>query len=535
MVLNPSLIVKNRSYLVIAFIFVSIFIFSKEVNASVPTVGGVNIFQKHPDDIGKQIGWCTERFATSTTVYVTELTDVNGYKYWEFPAYAGSGSSNFDLLFDHSPDCTNPHPTFYQTPRGIPDDSSGNWWIYMIMNDRTHSISSSDVRWYDAVGSLRSCSPFSVIEEDYSFGGEDYTVRGINCALRQSDPLNNMQGGWLEEIQDLIASGSDNSQDLYYFTYAQASSTNDILQISNSTDLQTFMDNLNNESFSGSGSTTAYIGDTTRFIDLNLPAYKTDYATNTIQLQFNYYQSQANEKADYFKVDYKNVNTGVVYTEYGNVDNSSFGELVSTSYHTLPDGQYSCSISLYADEVTFAFVGTVTDYKLDEWYGFGSCLFNLNVTNTQYPFPSSSGIFNFSSTTDDINNTSFFDTAVYFLENLLKNKHPFAWPYETLNILKQASMYEQTYEDLTIALDFIPSITHATSSSDYFDFVQYQDIVTSLGSYDINFIDSGCNALIFDDIDMCDQFRDIQSYMFYLSLMLFYGYLMMKFFNSEST
>lgn len=229
----------------LALLFIVFFIPNLS-EASVPTVGGVQIFQQHPDDTDKQIAWCDEWTISGTTTigYPTEIIDANGFKYWNID------DTNGQLSFDHDNDCLN-QSQFFQTARGIPDKSQGTYWLHMITGNETGdtnpalaSMEASDFNWYDATGNAETCTPYSELQKSLSFGGVNYRVTSFKCSLQQDTSATDGQGGWIEEIISFGASGNDGF-DLYYLTYTAASSTNDLTQIVTSADLQTFLSDVN--------------------------------------------------------------------------------------------------------------------------------------------------------------------------------------------------------------------------------------------------------------------------------------------------
>src|SRR5690606_26127061 len=129
-------------------------------------------------------------------------------------------------------------------------------------------------------------------------------------------------------------------------------------------------------------------------------------------------------------------------------------------------------------------------------------------------------------------NFGIFDAALNFMPNLLRNKHPFAWPIQALEELKEAS--EATYATSTYAVDvpLFQVLDHASSSTGFLDFEPTQNLGVSTTLQSSPFED-GCEFL--DDVitvssstSACGGFRLLSGYALYLLPVIFIGVLMWK-------
>jgi len=239
------------------FVFVCLSVasvaFTQHAYASVPAIANSALFQNHPDDNTAAISWCGGVDTGTTTLFTTETTDANGFKYATFYNRDVGSSVDGDIYFDDSDHCHADYQNAnYQLSKGVPDSSQGNWvlqYIYKGTTGDTMEPASGDVYWKDATGATNRLKTGSYLERQITFGGINYVVVSVPYTLKNNAP-NLGAGGYIDRIDDISASDAPS---IYWLQYTQASSTADLYQILNAADLNSFLEAANGVDWSGGG------------------------------------------------------------------------------------------------------------------------------------------------------------------------------------------------------------------------------------------------------------------------------------------
>jgi len=257
--------------------------------------------------------------------------------------------------------------------------------------------------------------------------------------------------------------------------------------------------------------TSNYIGDQTRIVDLVQPQYKLTYeATSTVPFQILVYQSIEYQRADTYKVRYTSLSTNTSYEFTGDLNASLGGEQRIVEHHVLPEAsQYTCVVSIYADEVTYAFGVVQENVEIDNWV---QCRFNLD-TNTPFPNegynPNLDGSQSLATSSDPAGSlTEFFNTLFF-------DKHPFAWALQTITVVKLAASYQQTSDPFTLQLDLAPGIRNSTTTAVLIPELDAQDLMFTFGEEQICYI----QVEAFTD-NVCNVFRTIITYALWVTFAL---------------
>lgn len=535
--------------------------FSSDVFAAVPTVGGINIFQQHPYDSDKQINWC-DSFDDGYVVDAVQYVDDNDYVSQFYPEQS-EFSTKLDLPTDHNVDCYFPN-SYYQTPRGIPDESQGDWLLQFVFYGNVNPISNMtnvSFDWRDAEGDSTACDVGTYTEEQevYSFGGETYTFVSVRCGLTQDTlPGSSGAGGYLRTIKDLynsnipdtvetafLASGVPSGQanegaGILYMTYTSVGGSSDIMQVSNATEAQQFLNAVNGHPWeyngygvptgnwvslnSATSSGTMY---NTRFIDFVASATSTQEAA----LDVDYYIDPAEVNRSVSALNPTQLHVqyarrGASNTDYGGLS-FDIGEVTGTQnmLETMDtsgfeDGRWEffitfsnpgCALGMSDCPFPEAYISAWVDITAGEVTGF-------ELAQNHDAIPDSDG-----------NQSDFLGSITNFYANIINNKHPFAWVSDAIDLLKLKLLVPHDYETVEFTIDFASVVTHATSSDGMLDFTELQDL-------DVNTvvvaspIAEACIRMNFSTpvFNTCSVFRTIISYVLYIVTLLFIARLVHK-------
>lgn len=211
-----------------SFVFVLVtlifgFLSFNVVDASVPTSYGYSNIQRTAFDAGNTMDWCLTGDGSFTSV--SGAPDVNGFVYYTFD-YGGSSSQ---IKFNHDDAC-NDSTNNYQIPAIVANRSAG-YHIYAITSPTSGW---SSVEWMEYDGDEVSYSIGAEQMENYSFGGESYTISDLGSASGLATSSGNT--GLLMEINNSSASALK----VYAIVYDNVN----LLQIASSLELQQYMTNL---------------------------------------------------------------------------------------------------------------------------------------------------------------------------------------------------------------------------------------------------------------------------------------------------
>jgi len=555
-------ILKNVGLAVRLFTLAILFLgFSSDVFASVPSVGGINLMQQHINDDEKQVNWCRDydsppTYGDGSQMQPVAFNDSLGYPLLVYPEQSAA-SSDFDWITDHSDDCFD-HNTYYRTPRGIPDASQGSWVIQFIIGGNPGSLSGlseGDFLWYDAEGDQTDCATggYTEVEENYSFGGRTYTILSFTCPLTQGDPADYGSGGWFEGIRDFPVAltdfdedlfwgaGASNSTSFFYMTYTTAGSAADITQISNSTEMEQFMDAVNGHPwlYNGVDDTTgnwvtpgqdSTFGSqySTRFTDFDL----TGTTIGTFSSSWYINPAEVNRTIPLrnpTEIRFRWFKRG----ETGSLGQSEFiGEVTgfgttTTEFNAalLEDGTYDavaqfsnigCFLSDDDDDCPFKdakvyLIFTVLDGEITD------------VSSPQFEDAFDEN------NTDTENSSNFLQTLGNFYGGIIDNKHPFAWVSDSYDLLKTKLLVQHEYTELEFTFDLAPQVTTATTSSGYLNWKALDDLGVNT-TINTSPIAEACSHMVFSTpaLDTCGTLRTIIGYIFYILTMLFIARLVHK-------
>lgn len=179
-----------------------------------------------------------------------------------------------------------------------------------------------------------------------------------------------------------------------------------------------------------------FTASTSRIIDVTSPIQNTDYATNTLDIEFivgvgdDFYNKDMG-----YTVFFTNTRTGEEYDVIGTIDTSEKIEVDVATSITVPDGQYRVSVETYAYQTFWNPTGPEQSALsvFDEWTVIGV---NMNVTASDYPYPYA-GWDGYLSTSTENENQNFGDLTSVFVnfDDVFVNKHPFAWIIEFIRLI----------------------------------------------------------------------------------------------------
>jgi len=253
--------------------------------------------------------------------------------------------------------------------------------------------------------------------------------------------------------------------------------------------------------------------DYTRIITFDEPGFQETYATNTIPINFTYYQSASNTRADYWKATFTNLLTGTGYVATGTILTSLYGDTYEVdSTKTLSEnGQYSCKLQLFESEREVELLQmTLYDSLINTWSG--SCLFNINMS---VPWPNQSIIPTIDGSLTTATNTNTSNIFENFFDTLF-SKHPFAWPIQFIIVVKEASLFEQASTTFEVELDLmVASRRNSTSTS-----VIIPDIATTTGL--VTFGEEQICYIEVNEQSVCTLTKTLITYALWVMFMLFW-------------
>jgi len=334
---------------VLHFVFFSFFVFVAFANASVPTSYGTSQMQRTALEEDRRTDWCTGTLLDGDVnryQVLSTTTDANGYFYYYI-------NNTFDFVAtDQSDSCDNKAPSF-QLPSQI-GNRSQDWKIYMIVDLASFSNPSSAC-WIESDGDDVCYSLSGESVENYSFGGEDYSLYNLGSTSGLATSSGNL--GLLTDINfSTISTGR---------VYALLYSNVDLMQISNAVEMKQYMDNLFGFIVAGGeGGGVVIPEEDTDYIILTQPAKESgkNYSNTTYNVNFSGLMNFASSTPEgcSWIVSFTS-QTGIPYASK---------EVRGTS-ETCEVEPFSGSVSFALDDVVYV---TLASYDNTTWSGLPTVL-----------------------------------------------------------------------------------------------------------------------------------------------------------------
>jgi len=538
---------QKRLCIGVAFFLLAFFSFAFQASATVPTSYGWAGIQRTALDTGNVIDWCLSPITNYTSV--SNAPDANGYLSFTYDP-VNNVSYKSGLITTQSDRC-NDTVSNKGLPTFMPNRTDG-YRLYVITDGSDDFTNAEYVRWIESDGGDENYSPITETSETYSFGGVTYKIYdlGPNSGLATSS--GNL--GLLSDIKD--------SSYLSFKVYAVLYDNVNLMQIADATEMKDYMDALFGfiESGGEDATTTSPFDYQTRFTGSSV----TGASSSTVEISATYYL----DTSEFTSANRPDMVSVTTYNSSGNSWNTKKMILPLTDgTHTVdvemdttyPDGTYNYDIHFWninSDYFTFIETsvvgrftvsgGVVTTYTEDGVYtsqnppaapqvcsitNLGGCIANL----VDY-------FFNRQTATS--NDTSFLNSIYTLMQDAFLEKHPFAWPREALITIKDLADTEATSsttpETLTVTFDLAPGLTSATSSGHK---IQMYELAQAIGSQETNVtaqpISQACG--FFEDAmdyageeaytaDPCGVFRALTTGIIWLSVVIFYGLLVYRYF-----
>lgn len=492
------------------------------VEASVPTDYGNTTMQRTALDLNnKYVKWCN----STTTQSVLGGQDTNSW--WYYNLDAGVGPENYAFHTDQSESCQGQKNEYYRVPPAqsfmAEQATSSSKLPSVIAVYAQTTVGTPNVQWVGNTGASlteETVNSQQTQNKNFTIGTETYTmVVSYNSGLANG---NTNQGfiEWYEKPQDTT------DLKLYALLYTSTDVYNTIVTAS---DFQSYMDNLFGvadgiPTSSGSPTLLNPLQWDTKFTALTMSTY----ATGSAKASYTYYidPDEVNRNTSAYNPTHIEYRWSLRPSTDFEKQSISIGEVTGTGsgdiiIDDLADGIYDLVLS-FSNTGCFLHLSTcpfegVTAYKT--FTISGGVL--LSQESAEFPTP------------DQENPDNLFDALTMFYMNMLESKHPTAWVFQTLSLIRSYADgdMEQYYDDAeaNMTFDLVPLITNATSSDGYFNFLQYQGLESGLNEMDLNFIESACSTMTSWENFNCTIMKAIIEYTLYFSLIAFYGLLLWKF------